>query len=30
LERQKKRHDPGTVGRCQTGEFLFQDLNTHA
>jgi hypothetical protein len=30
LERQKKRHDPGTVGRRQTGELLFQDLNTHA
>jgi hypothetical protein len=29
LKRQKKRHDPGTVGRRQTGELLFQDLNTH-
>jgi hypothetical protein len=30
LERQEKRHDPGTVGRRQTGEFLLQDLNAHA
>jgi hypothetical protein len=30
LKRQKKRHDPRPVGRRQTGEFLFQDLNTHA
>jgi hypothetical protein len=29
LERQEKRHDPGTVGRRKTGEFLFQDLNAH-